>query len=111
MYRDADEQNQLSNWREVKMLEERAWWTFIWNPHKRRNKAIFDVGVELVKHLAARDEYIEYSVAYLSLLLLVSDEPRLSKKGRTQFMLMKRKINLHDTESEVMYISKLHDIE
>jgi hypothetical protein len=111
LYRDADEQNRLSDWQEVKTLTERSWWTFLWNPHKRRNKAVFDVSTELLNHLGAKDEYIEYSVSYLALLLLASDEPRLSKKGKTQFMLMKWKINLTDTESEMVYVSKMHDIE
>jgi hypothetical protein len=111
LYRDIDREENYSAWKEIQISPERRWWNCIWNPMKRGQKAIFDFVVELSGLNRMQEETILFSNAYISLLMIVTREKRLLQNVRTQFIILRKYTQQEENEPEVLYLSRLHDIE
>jgi hypothetical protein len=110
LYRDRNTSGEVSNWHEVHVAGPRRWWNFVWNPHKRASKALFDLSVELSSIIVNQPDGIQLSLPYLSLLTVVSAEQRVARTGQTQFMILMLKRNLSETTSQVLFVSDPHDL-
>jgi hypothetical protein len=99
IFRDKKSNLEVSEWGEIVLLEERRWYHFIWNPHKRKSKLIVDAlsQIKSLKNKSLKNEFkeeelqyrVQLSKGYLILLNLVmnyemSDNEILSR----QFMVV-----------------------
>jgi hypothetical protein len=95
LYRDELWDLTLTDWTEIRLVEPRRWWTFIWNPDRRAKKALFDSCSMLLRLQAAQREAgvltansLQYSVPHLMLLNYVSQRAHPNARG-TQFILIR----------------------
>lgn len=111
LYRDQFPDGSLTPWTEVVQSAGRRWWSMLWNPGKRANKALFDAVVELGRQARAQAEGLEASFAYLTLLNYVSVLPRMSHARVTQFLILYSHASRHDSQPEMVFLSGLHSLE
>lgn len=88
LYRDEYSDGTHSGWMEL-VLDPKPACRAVWNVHKRRSKALFDLVQGLLTLLAddPRAE-VKYTVGYVLLLQAVSREPRGREPARTQFVVV-----------------------
>jgi len=108
LYRDRFPDGSVTEWTEVQLVNERGWGCVIWNPRKRRSKALFDVVLELFSLATLLDQAQVFSTAYLTLLNYISNLPRSISPEFTQFLLIQSYGSSQEKEPDVMYLSKLH---
>ena len=111
LFRDLLPDGTVTPWKEVIVAPPRRWWNWAWNPGRRGNKALFDLVTEFAAHIMEKDPAIEISIPYLSLLTTVSAQPRLQATAQTQFMVMIAFGADPDRPSELLYVSKPHDVD
>jgi hypothetical protein len=110
LYRDISEDQQVTGWKEVALAENRRWWNFIWNPGRRARKAFFDVVSETARQATRNTEGIEASVPYLTLLVLISKQPRTVPATFTQFLILLSKVSITNKRNEVLLLSAVHSL-
>jgi hypothetical protein len=105
---------EMGPWREiedVQMSKRRPLHTAIWNPQKRRKKAIFDL-VSLLIITAQRPnmtpEEVQFSTPYLYFLSYVCNQPRSNLAEMRQFALL---VSEPDKEPQVVFLSAMHRME
>src|SRR5215813_9138326 len=110
LYRDKLCDSQYTPWKEIQFPSNRLF-SWIWNPDKRREKAIVDMSLNLLR-MAIRNpgnpsKEVYISVPYISLLTYVSGQPRSLLSDYTQFMIV---VTFGDCESRpnILFISPLH---
>jgi hypothetical protein len=91
IYRDKFSTGEISDWKEIGLLEERKWYHFFWNPHKRKSKLVVDA-LSQIKNLKNKNEQkqfddselqyrIKFSKGYLILLNLVMGFNKISENS------------------------------
>ena len=113
LFRDDGEDLDL-NWQEIPLLYERTKISFLWNPNKRLNKALFDM-TETLKQIELREKdnknFIYISLPYLYLLNLVLSQPNIKDNSNLrQFIIVRNYGRSTDKENEIVFISKIHMI-
>ncbi len=119
-YRDGE----ISNWVELPYCEKRRAWSPLWNPDRRRQKALIDSCSMLMRYIGALREglaktktknqrknpvlAVQTSLPYLNLLnhvSLLQDHP---EAVAVQFAVLSDPGPLLDQKSRVMFMSSLH---
>jgi hypothetical protein len=108
LYRDKYRDGTLSNWTEVAAIGNRRVWNMLYNPMRRRNKALFDCMQEFSRHVNERDPVLELSIPYLTLLNYVSCLFRNPLPEQVQFLLMYSAGEQADKDPEPLYVSGFH---
>ncbi len=108
LYRDRFPDGSVTEWTEVELISERGWGCVIWNPRKRRSKALFDAIIELSSLTTLLEEKLVYSTAYLALLNYISNRARSISPEFTQFLIILSYGSSQEKEPDIMYLSRLH---
>ncbi len=110
LYRDLYFEG-ATEWTEVAFGNERRWWNFLWNPHRREGKAVFDAAREMPAYLTPeRKESAPISIPYLTLLTFVTAQPRTLPPFRTQFLLMYSEAALDEGRPQLSMRSHAHGV-
>ncbi len=99
LFRDKREDGSLSDWMEVKLVEERKWYHFLWNPTKRKQKMAVDAISEIKsikisgeENNIAGDEllgHVKLSKGYLLMLNIVFSQARSDRNAvARQFIVL-----------------------
>ena len=111
LYRDKLFDGQYTPWKEVEYSDSSLFCT-IWNPDKRRQKAIVDNCIFLLQDIGRniKNKSILVSTPYLVILTYVMAMPRSSLSEYRQF-LIGRTFGYHTSkEPEILFISHPHKI-
>lgn len=108
LYRDKFADGSLTEWTEIAPILHRRLLNMLYNPNRRRNKALFDCTQEFSKHVNVGDRALELAIPYLALLNYISCIPRSISPGFTQFLIMYSAGSLTEKDPEILYISKFH---
>ena len=109
LFRDRLSDGAVTEWQEISIGRHRRWYGFLWNPHRRDRKALFDLTTELAR--VALDEgpdAVPGSISYLTLLTYVSDLPRWSPSVMTQFCILASDARANNLPPEPVLISDMH---
>lgn len=110
LFRDRLQDGTITEWTEVASIAQRPNWGIVWNPGKRRNKALFDAVTDLAMHVKDSLPALELSIPYLTLLNYVSGLPRFAGESFTQFLIMCSGSSDQGQKPELLYLSKLHSL-
>lgn len=108
LYRDQLVDDQLGPWTAVR-FQRPSLRRAVWNPEKRRRKALFDLSASLLMDAGAARERNEVLVSfpYLALLSYVSSFPSGPLSKQRQFILA-RSFGERGKDPEIMFISGWH---
>lgn len=111
LYRDKLTSGDVMRWREVPFFTSplRA----IWNPYKRLQKGLSDLGNELQDYAANHLEHPELiltHIGFIALLNFVSRQPHAPSTAFTQFVIARSYGRHSQTQAEVMFLSTFHRI-
>ena len=117
LYRDELWDLRLTDWTEVSIVEERPWWRFLWNPSRRRKKALFDscsmllrLSSALKKEGNTNPSALHRAVPYLMLLSYVSQLEHPMARG-TQFLVMRTFGPDSEPKPSLAFMSQFHALE
>jgi hypothetical protein len=103
-YRNKFPTGELSSWREIELGARRRWFSFIWNPHRRIRKALFDLAVAFATEHQRSPETARISIPYLMLMNLVTHYPHCPGGSHAQFCVL-----IHDrlpkSDSRELFLS------
>jgi hypothetical protein len=109
LYRDWFKGGQTTEWTEVTPMRPRPWWSAIWNPRKRANKALLDIVTELARESrSVEDKRLAMTTSYLSLLNFVSSLERSVSPEFVQFLLMHTHGGPDQRKPEMIFTSSCH---
>jgi hypothetical protein len=114
LYRDRMPDGSMGNWKKIVLRgSDNGLWQALWNPTKRRQKALSDLLTSSIELFRNRDiDAVAASVPYILLLNFVDSQPHALGTFCTQFMVME-----HDgfgekpERSRVLLLSKLHRVD
>jgi hypothetical protein len=111
LYRDKLFDGQFTPWKEV-ALRNASLMRAIWNPEKRRRKAMINAGTSLLQ-IAARtpkSKVLFVSLPYLLTLTYVTTMPRRNFSDYRQFLIA-HTFGYHTSkEAEILFLSPLHKL-
>ncbi len=110
LYRDRLLDGSFTEWTELRQSESYRWWHAVWNPARRRKKALFDLTAALAREIREAPDTLQVSMAYLSLLQHVSSLGRPEAVVGTQFMIMRSHGMISTQEPDVMMVSEVHGL-
>ena len=108
LYRDHYDDGAPTEWVEVFTRRERRWSHTVWNPDKRQNKALMDAVLALVRLLESDPQPPHTSIAYLTILNLVSSLLRIDRPDSIQFLIMYQGSGM---EPKMHYVSEMHSLD
>jgi hypothetical protein len=111
LFRDSDHAEAWSRWREIPLANRRTLWGAIWNPEKRKTKALSDVVRGLVR--LAQDKALKdfsLTLPYLAILNYVSSIRRSTPCVQTQFMILKSEGFFADQDPQFLFMSNAHNV-
>jgi hypothetical protein len=85
-----------------------AWRRCVWHPEKRFLKTVFDCGQALMKLEGDARSGVEYTLAYLTLLKLVTSRIDTASSAAVQFMLLRT--NPYLPQPELLARSRFHPL-
>ena len=111
LYRDKLSTGAVTDWREVPFRAGvvRA----VWNPEKRLQKGLTDLGNALRRYAAdhlERPELILLHPGFITLLNFVSRQPHAPSTAFTQFAVARSEGNYSETPADVMFLSTFHRV-
>lgn len=113
-YRYVSEDSKLSSWNKVLPPKQLKKFSFLWNPHKKFYKAIFDMISELMIVHANSDlenkeslNSLRLSLPYLHILNYINGKKHPIEAKQVQFMIKK---SSRLFEEDVLFQSEPHDI-
>jgi hypothetical protein len=116
LYRDQLWDLKLTDWTEIPLVLPRSWWCFVWNPQRRKKKALFDSCSMLVRLLGifkkqgiTNPAAMHRSVPYLMLLNYVSQLPHPNARG-TQFVVMRTFGTESKPDQALVFMSQFHAV-
>jgi hypothetical protein len=117
LYRDELWDLTLTDWTEVSIVKERPWWCFLWNPKRRRKKALFDscsmllrLSTTLRKQGNMNPVALHRSVPYLMLLNYISHLEHLPARG-TQFLVIRTFGPTSEPKPALVFMSQFHALD
>lgn len=109
-YRFIYEDNRVGKWQQAnEILENRPYYSFLWNPRNRFLKGLVDVILDLVKciHAVKDKNQICMSIPYLHLLNFIHSFSREPLAAKVQFMVMSQ-VKLD--EGKLVFLSETHPV-
>lgn len=115
LYRDELAGGEMTDWREVEVVEERRTSHMLWHPNRRREKVIFDVTEEMKAYARREQELrkLQVTVPYLVLLSYVTHHCEHHPQARgTQFLLANGPGYDEQEEADplLFFASDVHDL-
>jgi hypothetical protein len=113
LFRDRLPDDTFSPWKEISGCRHTPYFSMIWNPGRRHNKAMFDVTrhiADIASHNQESPEKIQVSIPYITILNFVSARKRKYYACQTQFLLMRSYNRATEKEPTVIFTSSLHDM-
>jgi hypothetical protein len=112
LYRDRLRDGSLDPWREVELKPaENGLRLALWNPGKRRHKAVSDVVGALLRSRGRHGEGLVVTVPYILVLNAVTARPHAPGATGTQFMIMEHGGFAAGPErSRVLVLSAIHGL-
>jgi len=116
LYRDKTTDENVGEWTEISLLENRSWADSLWNPQKRAKKVLSDIIQSLVVTLGhyPKEEdrnHIMYSFAYIMVLHLVTQqESNIQQPAFRQFVLAESSGYLEEHDPGFILISRFHEL-
>lgn len=98
LYRDTLPDGTVTRWTEVHPMPRPRWTGAMWNPAKRRVKALLDASVDLLRVSETLDhdtDQIRLTLPYIAFLNHVSSLERSYVPVATQFLLMRSQDGVH----------------
>jgi len=110
LYRDYDDQEQPSEWREIPLVRKRAWLDALWNPDKRLSKGIFDLAQSLILIRQTHESLAVTmtSTPYVALAHYVNSLPYAKSTHYRQFMIAQSHGMFPKTAPEILMCSGVH---
>lgn len=119
LFRDKLENGDITNWKEVDVVQKRKLYHFIWNPLKRKNKLIIDAisEVKTIKNSesqyatdkAVLDNQIKFSKGYLLLLNIAFNSKKLNSNSKSRQFIVLDSCNLNSNRSLIpLFFSPYH---
>lgn len=107
LFRHLEAKGTLSPWQNAFPLSQRPFYSFLWNPGKRKMKAVLDVTLDLLKYIQKEkdEKQICVSLPYLQLLNHINSLCTNSKATKVQFTILSHS---QSSEYEVAFVSELH---
>jgi hypothetical protein len=114
LYRDRLPDGSLDNWKKIELKgSENGFRHMLWNPTKRKQKALSDVLsslIEFVKH--GGNDAVVVSVPYILILNFVTSHPHTLGTDGTQFMVLEHGGFANEPErSQVLMMSGIHRLQ
>lgn len=110
LYRFIYEDNHIGKWQQAnRILENRPYYSFLWNPENRFLKGFVDVILDLVKciHAVKDKNQICMSIPYLHLLNFINSFSRDPSTVKVQFVVMSQtKLD----EAKLIFLSETHPV-
>lgn len=109
-YRFIDENNHVGEWQQAnKLLENRPYYSFLWNPESKFLKGLVDIILDLVNciHTMKDKNQIYISLPYLHILNFVYSFSKDPLTSKIQFMVMSQS---KAEESELVFLSETHRV-
>jgi hypothetical protein len=111
LYRDRLADGSFDNWRQVELKgSENGWRLALWNPTKRRQKALSDTVNALIALSRGRaSDALIVTVPYVLVLNLITSRPHSLGTTATQFMVLEHSGFSHEPDrSRVLVMSAVH---
>jgi hypothetical protein len=110
LYREQHPDGEVSDWRPVPTLFPRGPATALWNPRKRRSKAVTDVvaGFRTMAIDRASEDAFKLSPGYLALLNVVNGMPPSRPAVARQFMVEEREGFVRSFPPRLLLRSDMH---
>ena len=116
IYRDIFEDNKVTQWKEIGTNSTRGFWSFIWHPHKRESKALFDAmsmlgGLSLQDKSPSKQRLLIVSLPYLFLLNAASRPKKEKGATRRQFAVIETQGFSSNRYPKIVMISEYHKLD
>ncbi|MFT5254471.1 MAG: hypothetical protein ACI87N_003543 [Flavobacteriales bacterium] len=119
LFRDKSENNDLSEWEEICLINKRQFFHFLWNPNKRKMKLIVDAMSELKTiNIQGKKDSINQdklsmsfriSKGYLIILNCIFINPKLDKYSTSRQFSIAESIYINNQRELIpLYISPFH---
>jgi hypothetical protein len=110
LFRDRLFDDQLTSWRELDSSSGSVYLRWIWNPDKRKSKAIFDIAITLPGTVLEdpTDASTVVSIPYLCLLKQACSAPRNRLSVETQFAVAMTSGIAPPREHKILLTSRFH---
>lgn len=105
---------QATAWREQPLADRRTLMGAVWNPEKRKRKALADLVRGMVRaSKASRDRQwvVQYSIPYIALLSYLSDEAVALGASHVRFMILEAEGFYYEREPWPVFLSARHDVD
>jgi len=114
LYREKDDKGTRSDWFEVEMNAGRSFWSFLWNPAKRRNKILSDVIqslIDIMPEVKTNPNSIMVTLSYLLVLNFVGSlDNNSSDSISRQFMLAESEGFVENVHPALILLSPEHPV-
>lgn len=114
LYRDRLPDGSLDNWRKVELKQsENGFRLALWNPTKRKHKALSDIVSSLIRLAKHREsEALVATVPYILILNFITSRPHSLGTNGTQFMVLEHSGFSGESErSRVLMMSGIHRLD
>ena len=114
LYRDMSKTDITSDWEEIEITETRHWWSFVWNPEKRKKKILSDVIqnlIPMIQHYKDDLNTLVFSLPYIAVLQRVTNRPLIFKEAKArQFALAESSGYNKQSEPQLILLSIYHPL-
>ncbi|EIE98534.1 DUF5819 family protein [Saccharomonospora glauca] len=115
LMRDKLSDGTLTEWTEIRTVEERTLRHAVWHPHRRAEKTVFDTAAELLRFIGQHgpmngnaDPTVQLSVPYLTLLAHVTTRRHHPDAVQTQFLIAVSGGYDEEDEPTMVFLSEFH---
>jgi hypothetical protein len=111
LYRDIWLNGNTSNWKEVNIGYSDNYTTILWNPLKRKSKAIHDIFSQVIVEIKAKPDDLQrlkISLPYLMILNHVNALDHDIHTAKVQFMIMEAFGYNENKEPQIALLSDMH---
>ena len=109
-YRGRFQDDQFSQWEEIRIGHKVQLLCAIWNPHKRERKVFYKVVKIIRKHYRKR-KGTHYGHAYLLLLDFIKNQGKMKGFNGIQFRISSRQDLEKLTKERIFFTSRIHEYE
>ena len=111
MYRLCSGEGVWGSWLLVDLQSNKYWWQSIWNPVKRKNKALTDVSSDVVFFSKCYSkESVTITQSYLLLLNFLSGQALPENSDSIEFVIMESFGRYNSQQPEVIFESEVHPL-
>jgi hypothetical protein len=111
LFREMDHEGNISNFKEINLLERSTLISLVWNSNKRLKKALFDLVLDLgsINNYENKDNY-KITFSYLAILNFLSCQRLKSNTIRIQFAIIRSDGYISTNKPTLVFNSDFHDL-